>query len=75
MFRLVLFSVPVAILPLLVVQLVETVVSRSLLPGVANEMQRAADRADEGRPARVVEFRPPGADEGVALPLSLALRF
>ena len=75
MFRLALFSVPVAILPLLIVQLVEMVVSRSLLPDIANEMQRAAARGDEGRPSRFVDLRPSGTDEGVAIPLSLTLRF
>lgn len=41
MFRTMILSVPFAILPLVAVQLVETVLSKSLLPGLAGSMQRA----------------------------------
>jgi hypothetical protein len=75
MFRLVLFCAPVAILPLLIVQVVETMMSRSLLPEVATEMQRAVQGEAEGQPPRAVKAQHVAAEQGVALPLSLTLRF
>jgi hypothetical protein len=75
MFRLVLFSVPVVILPLLVLQAVETMMTRSLLPKVATEMQRATQRGAEGQRAHGVEAQRIAAQMGVTLPLPLTLRF
>lgn len=51
MFRLALFSLPVAILPLLAVHLVETLVTRSLLPQVAVTMQQAVTGTAAPEPA------------------------
>jgi hypothetical protein len=75
MLRLALFSVPVAILPMLVVQAVETVMTRSLLPDVATEMQRATERPAEIRPSRSLKVERLPDEDRLPVPLSLTLRF
>ena len=78
MFRLVAFSLPVAILPLLAVQLVETLIHQSLLPEIAIHMNRASEGEVSALPApaapRAVP-RPRFAAETVAMDLPLNLRF
>jgi hypothetical protein len=75
MLRLALFSVPVAILPMLVVQAVETVMTRSLLPDVATEMQRATELPAEMRPSRSLKVERLPDEDRLPVPLSLTLRF
>jgi len=78
MFRTILLSVPFAILPLVAVQLVETVLSRSLLPEVADSLQRAVPVRDAGPAAdHSRKLRDPVAQDAadMADALRLTLRF
>lgn len=77
MFRTIVLSVPFALLPLAAVQLVETLLTRSLLPHLAESMQRGAAEPAPDAAAATLSAAPPartGAKEA-ALTMPLRLRF
>lgn len=76
MFRTLVLSVPFALLPLAAVQLVETLLTRSLLPHLAESMQRAAAPVPEAAtPALPAAPKMLQELEEAALVLPSALRF
>ncbi len=75
MFRTLVLSVPFALLPLAAVQLVETLLTRSLLPHLAESMQRAAPLPEAATPALPAAPKMLRGLEEAALVLPSALRF
>ena len=75
MFKLAVFSLPVAILPLLAVQAVESLMTHAVLPDLAASMQRAAAGAPAEAPDADLMRQPETGVYALGIDLPATLRF
>ena len=75
MFKLAVFSLPVAILPLLAVQAVESLITHAVLPDLAASMQQSAERSSSDEPDVALMQTDEAGQAALRIDLPLTLRF